>query len=97
MWLYLLVGWPNIPNSELHSVCEVSMASISLFYVFFFQIEDHVNSFQLQESHYSRKDNGKKYLPVNGEMVQRMVQRMYHLYVQRNEPEVSDRQQSILM
>ena len=26
----------NIPKSELHSVCEVSMSSISLFYVFFF-------------------------------------------------------------
>ena len=36
------------------------MASISLFYVFFFQIRDHVNSFQAQESHYSRKDNGEK-------------------------------------
>ena len=30
----------NIPKSELHSVCEVSMSSISLFYVSFFQIRD---------------------------------------------------------
>ena len=74
------------------------MASISLFYVFFFfQIGDHVNSFQAQESHYSRKDNREKYLPVNGKMVQRMVQRMYLLYRQGNEPEVWERQQSILM
>lgn len=43
-----------------NSVCEVSMASISLFYVFFFQIRDHINSFQALESYYFRKDNREK-------------------------------------
>ena len=50
----------NIRKSELHSVCEVSMSSINFFYVFFFQIRDHINSFQAQKSHNSRKDNGEK-------------------------------------
>lgn len=50
----------NIPKSDLHSVCEVSMSSIYFFYFFFFQIRDHINSFQAQESHNSRKDNGEK-------------------------------------
>ena len=48
----------NIPKSELHSVCEVSMSSISLFYVFFFS--DWGFGVQAQESHYSRKDNREK-------------------------------------
>lgn len=82
----------NIPKSELHSVCEVSMSSISLFYVFFFQIGDL--GFKLKNHIIPERTTGKKYLPVNGDL---LIQRMYHLYLQRNEPEVWDRQQSILM
>ena len=73
------------------------MASISLFCVFFFRLGITLTPLKLKNLIIPERTTGKKYLPVNGEMVQRMVQRMYHLYLQGNEPEVWERQQSILL
>ena len=88
-----LLASNNIPKCELHSVSEVSMSSIFLLYVFFFILGITLTPFKLKNHIIPERTSGKKYLPVNGDL---LVQRMYYLYLQRNEP-VWDRQQSILM
>ena len=51
------------------------------------QIRDHIESFPAQESHYSRSDNhGKTYLSENLN-----IRRMYHLYLERFEPQQLER------
>ena len=51
------------------------------------QIKDHIESFPAQESHYSRSDNhGKLFLSEN-----LSIRRMYHLYLEKFEPEQYER------
>lgn len=49
------------------------------------QVREHIESFPCRESHYSRQDNLKRrYLPEN-----LSIARMYRLYLEKYEPEVS--------
>ena len=51
------------------------------------QVENHIESFPSQESHYSRFDNNhKRYLSENLN-----IRRMYHLYLEKYEPEQLER------
>lgn len=50
----------NIPKSELHSVCEVSMSSIYFFYVFFFRLGITLTPFKLKNHIIPERTTGEK-------------------------------------